>query len=272
MKNDKYESVFNEVEAFIRHIENIRNGNNGDDDEYDGNNTVNLSYIEESLDNIKQAIHDIDPERPIDDVTSSIDALATEVHDVSEKVESASYEITTGLDSIYGGIEKVCDLLEYTYRDIAPFIDVTRMMDNGECVIKIRHDSILLIEENDGHAEIGFTNGTGITTRETPDEIIEKIRRAKRTEYEVYQDTLKENGLTEDEILCYVAHHQPDLAAPVMLPEEILKMIDEVKKAKSDGFDFSIETLSKKRAEREAEIMKKGNAEINASFGKVVSE
>ena len=40
MKNDKYESVFNEVEAFIRHIENIRNGNNGDDDEYDGNDTV----------------------------------------------------------------------------------------------------------------------------------------------------------------------------------------------------------------------------------------
>ena len=47
--------------------------------------------------------------------------------------------------------------------------------------------------------------------------------------------------------------------------EQTISYIDKVKKAKDEGFDFSIEHLEARRKAREEEIMKKAQADMNRS-------
>ena len=185
--------------------------------------------------------------------------LLVETKCITARVEDIYRDISYGLDAICGYMEKMNGLYEEKLmREKNDFIslNVQHPKDGYLVPTKVRISSITLILDvpnEEGISEVttsSFGSNTAIRVFHTSDEVLELIRKARRTDYEVYKETLAENGVTEDEIQCYVAHQSPDLAAPYMNMEQTMSYIDEVKKAKADGFDFSIEHLEERREAR----------------------
>jgi uncharacterized protein YlzI (FlbEa/FlbD family) len=179
------------------------------------------------------------------------------LEEISDQIKVACYDIADSIfdNKISGEIEQLRESFEYSFHDVEEFITVTRT--NGS-KINIRHTDISCVMcDEDNDTEIDLNNGKELFVNEKPEEIMELIRKAKRTEYQKYCDTLTENGLTEDEIKCYVAYQQPDLVCPYMTMEQILSKIGEVKKAKAEGFDFSVEKLVAERDKLYEEERKK---------------
>lgn len=200
--------------------------------------------------------------------------LLDEIRRLNTKIENCFYDTSRGIDTICEYMEKIHDLYEEKLmREKNDFISLnTQNPKDGSIVpVKVRISAISLIVDipnEEGVSEMmtsGFGANYTIRVFHTSDEILELIRKAKRTDYEVYKETLAENDVTEDEILCYVAHQSSDLAAPYMDMEQTMSYIDKVKKAKAEGFDFSIEHLVERRIAREEEIMKKGMTDMNKS-------
>lgn len=192
--------------------------------------------------------------------------ILVETKSIAARLENIYRDTSYSLDTICGYMEDMRDLYEEKLmREKNEFISLNIQNPKDESIVptnvKISAISMIVdLPNEEGVSEMmlsGFGNNFAIRVFHTSDEILELIRKAKRTDYEVYKETLAENGVTEDEILCYVAHHSSDLAASYMDMKQTMSYIDEVKKAKAEGFDFSIEHLEERRKAREEEIMKK---------------
>lgn len=187
------------------------------------------------------------------------EAINNIIETLGDELDSLYRIINTNTDAL----ESIYDIIKNHYKTKDSFIELNAIREDDEMrPIKIKVSNIIAITdvgENVSELTVSglYPLGIRLAVAHSSDEILEMIRKSKRTEYEVFKDTLKENGITEDEINCYVAHQSPDLAAPFMRSEEMLKFVDEVKKAKADGFDFSIETLERRRKEREKEMMER---------------
>ena len=200
--------------------------------------------------------------------------ILVETKCIAARIENIYHDTSYGISTICEYMEKIHDLYEEKLmREKNDFISLNTQNPKDGLIVpaKVRISSITLIVDipnEEGVSEImtsNFGNNFAIRVFHTSDEILELIRKAKRTDHEVYQETLAENGVTEDEILCYVTHQSSDLAAPYMDMEQMMSYIDKVKKAKAEGFDFSIEHLEERRKAREEEIMRKGMADMNKS-------
>lgn len=273
MKNEMYANLLAEIKRLNAKVDEMMNNNDDDDDEGYDDTSADLERIGDELEDISKILSNMyNDDTTLDRISNAIDVNAAEVQNVSEKVERGCYDIAESVDLACGHLEKISDLYEEKLmREKNDFISLnTQNPKDGSIVpAKVRISSITLILDipnEEGVSEIMTSSfGTNFTIRvfHTSDEVLELIRKAKRTDYEVYNETLAENGVTEDEIQCYLAHQSSDLAAPYMNMEQTMSYIDEVKKAKDEGFDFSIEHLEERRKEREKEMMKKAQEETS---------
>lgn len=269
MKNEMYENLLAEINSLNAKVNEMMNNDNDDDEGYD-DTSADLERIGDELEELGKLVCEIYNSDDFGGISKAVDVNAAEIQNVSEKVECGCYDIAESVDLACGHLEKISDLYEEKLmREKNDFISLnTQNPKDGSIVpAKVRISSIMLILDipnEEGVSEIMTSGlGTNIAIRvfHTSDEVLELIRKAKRTDYEVYNETLAENGVTEDEIQCYLAHQSSDLAAPYMNMEQTMSYIDEVKKAKDEGFDFSIEHLEERRKEREKEMMKKAQEE-----------
>ena len=269
-----YANLLAEINSLNAKVDEMMNNDDDDDDDecYD-DTSADLERIGDELEDISRILSNMyNDDTTLDRISNAIDVNAAEIQNVSEKVERGCYDIAESVDLACGYLEKISDLYEERLmREKNEFISLNIQNPKDESIVptnvKISAISLILdIPNEEGVSEImmsGFGNNFAIRVFHTSDEILELIRKAKRTDYEVYKETLAENGVTEDEIQCYVAHQNSDLAAPYMTMEQTMSYIDEVKKAKDEGFDFSIEHLEERRKEREKEMMKKVQEETN---------
>lgn len=238
-----------------------------------------LSGIKDSLDKLSDYIDDLnvndldDNDYDNKDVCDNLYSIATCIDHVEEAISDSTYDDTEivkaigdvnttifdqcgAVENIPESIDNLTDTINHIWCEVEDFITVTRT-DGAK--INIRHADIsCMIKDEDNDTEIYFNNGKVFFVNEKPEEIMELIRKAKRTPYQKYRDTLTENGVTEDEIYCYVAWHSPNLVAPFMTEDEILAKIDEVKKAKAEGFDFSLERLNAEREKQQKDDSESG--------------
>lgn len=271
MKNEMYANLLTEIRRLNAKVDEMMNNDDDDDDDecYD-DTSADLERIGDELKELGKLVCEIYNSDDFGGIPKAIDVNAAEVQNVSEKVERGCYDIAESVDLACGYLEKISDLYEERLmREKNEFISLNIQNPKDESIVptnvKISAISLILdIPNEEGVSEImmsGFGNNFAIRVFHTSDEILELIRKAKRTDYEVYKETLAENCVTEDEILCYVAHQSSGLVAPYMNMEQTMSYIDEVKKAKAEGFDFSIEHLEERRKAREEEIMKKGKGD-----------
>ncbi len=264
-----YTNLLAEIRSLNTKVEEMMNNN---DEGYDDTST-DLERIGDGLEGISNVLNEMyNNDTTLDSISKSIDINAAEVQNVAAKIENCFYDTSCGIRTICEYMEKIHDLYEEKLmREKNDFIslNIQNPKDGSIVPTKVKLSAITLILDlpnEEGVSEImltGFGNNYAVRVFHTSDEILELIRKAKRTDYEVYKETLAENGVTEDEILCYVAHQSSDLAAPYMNMEQTMSYIDKVKKAKAEGFDFSIEHLVERRKAREEEIMKKGKTDMN---------
>lgn len=217
---------------------------------------------------------DDDDNECCDDTSAELERIGDELEEISKGLNEMcnnDNDTSWGITTICEYMEKIHDLYEEKLmREKNDFITLNAQHPDGSIVpVKVRISAITLIVDipnEEGVSEVltpSFGSNNAVRVYHTSDEVLELIRKAKRTDYEVYKETLAENGVTEDEIYCYVAHQSPDLVAPYMNMEQTISYIDKVKKAKDEGFDFSIEHLNERRKAREEEMMKKAQADMN---------
>ena len=275
MKNEMYANLLAEIRRLNAKVNEMMN-NDGDDDDDEGcdDTSADLERIGDELEEISNVLNEMyNDDTTLDNISKSIDINAAEIQNVAEKIENCFCDTSYDISAIGEYMEKIHDLYEEKLmREKNDFIVLNAQHPDGSIVpVKVRISAITLIVDipnEEGVSEVltpSFGSNNAVRVYHTSDEVLELIRKAKRTNYEVYKETLAENGVTEDEIFCYVAHQSPDLAAPHMTMEQTISYIDKVKKAKDEGFDFSIEHLEARRKAREEEIMKKAQADMNRS-------
>lgn len=233
-------------------------------------NTCVCSVCDSVSDDIKELdkdlYHGID--NLIDELHEDLSAIPSVGANIVEHIKDL-YDLTENIDCISATIhEKFNELMDYYEKkdDEEEFIKLTMWETKVE--IFVRHkDIVSLIPTSDqinGEPPKSYTyvdlkggHDDFLRVLETPAQIFELIRKAKRSISEIYTETLAENGLSQDEMMVWLTYQETDLTYKYSYnTEQLIEMIPKVVRAKKEGFDFSLEGLMEKRKEYNDNLQK----------------
>lgn len=183
--------------------------------------------------------------------------LIEELHEDLSGIPSVGANIAEQIKDLYclsGDIDRISTTIEEKFDEIIDYYEkeqefIKLTMSQTGNKIFVRHKDIQSIKpvvNNMSYIRLRGDN-EHLEVSESPEMIFELIRKAKRSIFEIYTETLAENGLSHDEMVVWLTYQETDLTYKYKYhTAQLIEMIPKVAQAKKDGFDLSVETLTKK--------------------------